>query len=105
MPLTNGYSTGSPMRRANARNAVGSEGLVAEEHDEVLEPRAADLGHGLVGEVGREVDAADLRAERAGDRQHLMVGRSRRPSSRIRVASPTPGAQLAPEVDLVRERD
>ena len=51
MPFTNGYSTGSPMRRANARNSSGSSDLVAEEHDEVLEPRPPDLGHRLVGEV------------------------------------------------------
>ena len=31
----------------------------------------ADLGHGVVDEVGREVDAGDLGAERARDRQHL----------------------------------
>ena len=37
---------------------VGPEDLVAEEHDEVLEPRPADLGDRLVDEVGREVDAA-----------------------------------------------
>ena len=61
---------------------LGLEELVAEEHDEVLEPGPADLGHRLVGEVGREVDAGDLGAERAGDRQHLdgavgVVGRHR----------------------------
>ena len=50
---------------------VGAELLVAEEHDEVLEPGAADLGDGLVGEVGREVDAADLGAERARDRRDV----------------------------------
>ena len=57
----------APGEREERRRA---ELLVAEEHDEVLEPRPADLGHRLVGEVGREVDAADLGAERAGDRRH-----------------------------------
>ncbi len=57
MPRTNGYSTGSPIRRANARNSAGSEELVAEEHDEVLQPRPADLGHGFVDQIGRQIDA------------------------------------------------
>src|SRR5262249_23013894 len=45
--------------------------LVAEEHDEVVEPGAADLGDDVgVTEVAGEVDAADLGAERPGDRRH-----------------------------------
>ena len=70
MPLTNGYSTGSPMRRGEREERRRVERLVAEEHDEVLQPRPPDLGHGLVGQIGREVDAGDLGAERAGDRLH-----------------------------------
>ena len=51
------------MRRE--REELGLEHLVAEEHDEVREPRAADLRERLVVEVVREVDTGDLRrAER-----------------------------------------
>ena len=71
MPFTNGYSTGSPMRRGEREELLGCELLVAEEHHEMVEPRPADLGDGLVGELGGEVDAADLGAERPGERQHL----------------------------------
>ncbi len=48
--------------------AFRRELLVAEEHDEVLEPRGADRGDDVVVELRREVDARDLRAERARDR-------------------------------------
>ena len=47
------------------------ERLVAEEHDEVLQPGPPDRGDGLVGRFARQVDAGDLRAEAARDRQHL----------------------------------
>ena len=50
---------------------LGTEELVAEEDHEVLEPGPADLGDGLVDQVGREVDAGDLGPDRAGERQHL----------------------------------
>ena len=42
--------------------------LAAEEHDVVVEDGAADLGHDVVGKVGREVDTADHRAAHARDR-------------------------------------
>ena len=50
---------------------LGLEDLVAEEHDEMRQPGAPDLGDGLVDDIGREVDSADLGADRAGDGQHL----------------------------------
>ena len=71
MPFTNGYSTGSPIVFAKARNRVGVEGLVPEEDDAVVEPGPPDLGDGVVGEVGGEVDAGDLGAQGARDRRHL----------------------------------
>ena len=71
MPFTNGYSTGSPIRRANAEELLGTEELVAEEDHEVLEPGPADLGDGVVVEAGREVDSGDLGPDRTGERQHL----------------------------------
>ena len=49
---------------------VRVELLVAEEHHEMREPRPADLGHRLVRDVGREVDAGDLGPERAGQGRH-----------------------------------
>ena len=64
MPLTNGYSIGSPMRRAKAMNWAGIELLVAEEDDLVLEK---GLSNFLFGKILRQVDAEDLGAERARD--------------------------------------
>ena len=46
---------------------VGPEDLVAEEDDEVVQPRASDLGDDRVVELGREVDPGDLGAECARD--------------------------------------
>ena len=43
-PLRNGYSTGSPTRRAKPSSSAGVEMLVAEEDHEMGEPRAADRG-------------------------------------------------------------
>jgi hypothetical protein len=51
---------------------LGRDFLIAEEHDEVLEPGGLDLVEGLVVEIG-EVGPFDLRPERAGDRLHLDV--------------------------------
>ena len=68
--MTKGYSTGSPMRACERKERVRVELLVAEEHHEMREPRPADLGHRLVRDVGREVDAGDLGPERAGQGRH-----------------------------------
>ena len=46
-------------------NSRRRERLAAEEDDEVLEERAPDLGHRLVGKRPGQVDAVDLGAERA----------------------------------------
>src|SRR5438132_1713173 len=51
---------------------LGRDFLVAEEHDEVLEPGGLDFVEGLLVEVA-EVGALDLRPERAGNRLHLDV--------------------------------
>ena len=66
----NGTGLYGPNRRVNAAWAVGIERLLAEEHDLVVEDRAADLGHGLVVDAGGEVDARDHRAARAGPPVH-----------------------------------
>src|SRR5438874_592816 len=48
----------------------GRERLVAEEDDEVLEPRRADLAHLPVAELA-QINAADFGAERAGNALYL----------------------------------
>jgi enoyl-CoA hydratase len=70
----NGYSTGSPSRRAKARNSSGPERLIAEEDHQVLQPDPPELGHDVVGEVGAEVDTAHFGAERAGERRDTDAG-------------------------------
>ena len=51
---------------------VGPEVLVAEEHDEVVEPRAWRIAAMVVvGKVTGEVDAADLGAERIAEGHDL----------------------------------
>ena len=47
------------------------EGLIAEEHHEMLQPRRPDAVDRVVGQPGREVDAADHGPERARDRGHV----------------------------------
>ena len=64
----NGTGLNGPKRRLNATCCVGREILTAEEHDLVVEHRAADLGDHLVVEIVREIDAADDRTARAGHR-------------------------------------
>ena len=67
-PFTNGYSHRLADATREGEELVGVELLVAEEDDEVLEPRAPDLGDDRVVEVGREVDPGDHGADRAGER-------------------------------------
>ena len=67
MPFTNGYSHRLADAAREGEELVGPEDLVAEEDDEVVQPRVSDLGNDRVVEIGREVDAGDLGADRAGD--------------------------------------
>ena len=55
---------------------LGGQVLVAEHHHVVLQQGAADLGELVVGQVGREVDALDLRADHRRQRAHVnrLVG-------------------------------
>jgi hypothetical protein len=52
--------------------------LIAEEHDASVEPDAADFRDCRVVEVAREVDAGNLRPERARDPVHLETPRGGR---------------------------
>jgi len=47
--------------------------LVAEEDNQVFQPGLPDFGDFRVGQVLREIDAADFRAERSGDRPDLNM--------------------------------
>ena len=72
-----------PEAAAERNLLIGAEALATEEHHVVVEHRASDLGDHVVAEVGREIDTADDRAARAGNRRdgHVairMTGRCRR---------------------------
>ena len=60
---------------------VGGEVLVGEEQHEVLEPRGADRGDGLVGQRLGEVDAADLGADRRAHPLDVELRRDRHGSA------------------------
>jgi len=54
---------------AEGDQGVVVERLAAEKDDEVLRPGASNLGEGRAVDRAADVDAADLGAERAGDRR------------------------------------
>ena len=75
-PLSCGYSIGSPKRLAKASCCCGVDLLVAQEDHEMVEAGVADFVDDLVVEFARHVDAADLRAQRAGRSASLRCGGS-----------------------------
>ena len=90
MPLTNGYSTGSPKRRAKREELRRRQLLVAKEDDEVIEPGPADRRDRIVVELLREIDAEDLRAERARERADIEFVPGHAPCYRHAPGAPSP---------------
>src|SRR4051812_33175006 len=66
-PLTKGYSTGRPMRRARAMNCGGVSGWSWKKMTRCSRKCAPDLRHHVFGQFLRQIDAMDLGAERAGN--------------------------------------
>ena len=66
-PFTNGYSIGSPKRRANARNCAGVRSWSRKKITR-CSSHACRIAATVSSSTLREIDAADLGAERAGDR-------------------------------------
>ncbi len=58
---------GQELRRA--------QNLIAKEHDQMVEQRAADFGDRLGRQLARQLDAEDLGADRAGDGVDFDPGR------------------------------
>ena len=78
MPGITGWpSVGSPKRAGEREVLVGRQVLAGEEHDLAVEPHPADGGDGGVVE-GAQVEAADLGADRAGQRARRRGRRQRR---------------------------
>ena len=69
-PSTNGYRAERPEPPAERDELRRRQALVAEEHDQMVEQRLADAGNDVVRQRLRQVDAMDLRAERAGNGMH-----------------------------------
>ena len=79
MPGITGMGLGDLAERLGEGEVlVGVEVLAGEEHDLALEQDGSDGGDLLVGQRPAQVDAADLRADRAGQRGEVAVGSSSR---------------------------
>ena len=71
MPLTNGYSTGWPMLRANARNWAGVRSWPRKKITRWSSNARRISAHAVRGQRPGQIDSVDLRAQRAGDSPDL----------------------------------